>query len=71
MALVGFDDLPLADLLEPGVSVIAQDPVAIGREAAALLFDRLDGERGPARHRVLATRYLARGSGELGAAVDS
>ncbi|UXY20408.1 LacI family transcriptional regulator [Streptomyces cynarae] len=71
VALVGFDDLPLADLLEPGVSVIAQDPVAIGREAAALLFDRLDGERGPARHRVLATRYLARGSGELGAAVDS
>ncbi|MGR6971031.1 LacI family DNA-binding transcriptional regulator [Streptomyces cynarae] len=71
VALVGFDDLPFADLLEPGVSVIAQDPVAIGREAAALLFDRLDGERGPARHRVLATRYLARGSGELPAVEDS
>ncbi|MGW1801647.1 hypothetical protein ACWCQN_38465 [Streptomyces sp. NPDC001984] len=44
---------------------------AYGREAADLLFDRLDGERGPARHRVLATRYLARGSGELPAAEDS
>jgi LacI family transcriptional regulator len=65
VALIGFDDLPLADLLEPGVSVIAQDQSAIGREAAALLFDRLDGESGPARHRVLPTRYLARGSGEL------
>ncbi|MFE9450755.1 LacI family DNA-binding transcriptional regulator [Streptomyces sp. NPDC006739] len=65
VALVGFDDLPFADLLEPGISVIVQDPVAIGREAAALLFDRLGGEGGPARHRVLTTRYLARGSGEL------
>jgi LacI family transcriptional regulator len=70
VALIGFDDLPLADLLEPGISVIAQDPAAIGREAAALLFDRLDGERGPARHRVVATRYLPRGSGELPAAED-
>ena len=54
-----------ADLLEPGVSVIAQDQSAIGREAAALLFDRIDGEQGPARHRVLPTRYLACGSGEI------
>ncbi|MEH0544984.1 LacI family DNA-binding transcriptional regulator [Streptomyces sp. B21-105] len=65
VALIGFDDLPLADLLEPGISVIAQDHAAIGREAAGLLFDRLAGEDGPARHRVLPTRYLARGSGEL------
>ncbi|MQY36740.1 HTH-type transcriptional repressor CytR [Streptomyces sp. RB17] len=65
VALIGFDDLPFADLLEPGISVIAQDPASIGREAATLLFDRLDGEHGPARHRVLTTRYLARGSGEL------
>jgi LacI family transcriptional regulator len=70
VALIGFDDLPLAELLEPGVSVIAQDHAAIGREAATLLCDRLDGEQGPARHRVLATRYLARGSGELPAVDD-
>jgi LacI family transcriptional regulator len=65
VALIGFDDLPLAGLLDPGISVIAQDHAAIGREAAGLLFDRLGGEDGPARHRVLPTRYLARGSGEL------
>jgi len=65
VALIGFDDLPLAELLDPGISVIAQDQAAIGREAANLLFDRIEGEDGPARHRVLPTRYLARGSGEL------
>lgn len=70
VALIGFDDLPLADLLEPGISVIAQGHAAIGREAASLLFDRLAGEDGPARHRVLPTRYLARGSGELPAPED-
>ncbi|WP_258053324.1 LacI family DNA-binding transcriptional regulator [Streptomyces sp. Ru72] len=70
VALIGFDDLPLADLLEPGISVIAQDHAAIGREAASLLFDRLDGEAGPARHHVLPTHYLARGSGELPAPED-
>jgi LacI family transcriptional regulator len=65
VALVGFDDFPLADLLRPGVSVIAQDPAAMGREAARLLFDRLDGNSAAAQHSVLPTRYLARGSGEL------
>jgi len=44
VALIGFDDFPVADLLQPGVSVVAQDPSAIGRQAAALVFRRLDGE---------------------------
>ncbi|MEY9934372.1 LacI family transcriptional regulator [Catenulispora sp. GP43] len=65
IALVGFDDFPLADLLTPGVSVIAQDPAQLGIEAARLLFARLDGHEGPARHTVVPTRYIARGSGEI------
>jgi LacI family transcriptional regulator len=62
---VGFDDFPLADLLDPRVSVVTQDPTAIGRTAAELLFGRLDGDRGPPRHVVLPTRLLPRGSGEI------
>ena len=65
VALVGFDDFPLADLLVPRVSVVAQDPTAIGRAAAELLFARLDGDRGPPRHIVLLTRLIPRGSGEI------
>ena len=49
VALVGFDDLTLADAVEPGLTVVAQDANGIGRAAAELLFARLDGENGPAR----------------------
>lgn len=65
VALVGFDDVELGDLLSPGLTVVAQDPVAIGRAAAELLFARLDGDRGPSRHVEVPTRLIPRGSGEI------
>jgi LacI family transcriptional regulator len=64
-ALVGFDDLILGDLLDPGMTAIAQDPTALGRAAAELLFARLDSGPGPARHQVVPVRLLPRGSGEI------
>jgi LacI family transcriptional regulator, galactose operon repressor len=65
VALIGFDDVPLADMVEPGVSVVAQDPQALGRTAAELLFRRLDGDESAAVHAVLPVNLIARGSGEL------
>jgi LacI family transcriptional regulator len=65
VALVGFDDLPLAEAVEPGLTVVAQDPVELGRLTAERLFARLDGDRGPTRRLVVPTRLIARGSGEL------
>jgi LacI family transcriptional regulator len=65
IALVGFDDILLADLLEPGITVIAQDPAAMGRIAAELLFRRLDGDPSPSEHHVVPTRMITRGSGEI------
>ena len=65
VALVGFDDFPLADLVEPAVTVIAQDPVAMGRTAARALFERIDGDTQPPREFWIPTRMIRRGSGEL------
>lgn len=65
VAVVGFDDFPLADLLQPRVTVIAQDPAGIGRTAAALVFRRLDGEKWPPAEHFIATTLIPRGSGEL------
>jgi LacI family transcriptional regulator len=65
IALVGFDDLPLADAVEPGLTVIAQNAPEIGRIAAELLFARLDGDAGPSRRIEVPTMLIERGSGEL------
>ena len=64
-ALVGFDDFPLADLLEPGVTVVAQNPSLIGTLAAETLFGRLDGNDGVTTTHVVPTELIQRGSGEI------
>jgi LacI family transcriptional regulator len=66
VALVGFDDCELADLLNPAVTVVAQDSPGLGRTAAQLLFRRLDGLTTDAPTRTeLPARLIARGSGEI------
>ncbi|RLU89260.1 LacI family transcriptional regulator [Streptomyces griseocarneus] len=70
VALVGFDDFELADLLSPAVTVVAQDPARLGRTAAERLFRRLDGVTEPPRRVELPTRLIPRGSGEIPPAED-
>ncbi|RVU28586.1 LacI family transcriptional regulator [Streptomyces antnestii] len=65
VALVCFDDLPLAAVLEPGLTVVAQDPAAIGRAAAERVLARLGGDRSAARTVMVPVRVIERGSGEL------
>ncbi|MFE3582814.1 LacI family DNA-binding transcriptional regulator [Streptomyces vinaceus] len=65
VALVGFDDFELADLLRPGVTVVAQDAAALGRVATDRLFQRLSGAALPPARIELPTRLIPRGSGEL------
>ncbi len=65
VALVGFDDFMLADLLDPPVTVVAQDPHAIGRLAAEQLFRRTAGDASPYSTVVVETRLIPRGSGEI------
>ncbi|MEP7200980.1 MAG: LacI family DNA-binding transcriptional regulator [Ilumatobacteraceae bacterium] len=65
IAVVGFDDVPLFDLLEPAITVLAQDPWAIGRQAATTLFARLDGSNAPTRTHVIPVALIERGSGEI------
>ncbi|GAA2498942.1 LacI family DNA-binding transcriptional regulator [Streptomyces longisporus] len=64
VAVVAFDDVPLAEALEPALTVVAQDPEEIGRAAAATALARLDGDRSRARTITVPTRLIVRGSGE-------
>lgn len=63
-ALVGFDDFDLADLLD--VTVIAHDPERMGELGADLVLARLNGDQSPARHVLMPTVLVPRGSGERG-----
>jgi LacI family transcriptional regulator len=65
VALVGFDDFPLADLLEPAITVVAQHPAAMGAAAARALFERIDGSSAAPREIVVPTTLIPRGSGEI------
>ncbi len=63
VALVGFDDIELADLL--GITVVAQDAAALGRTAAERLFRRLEGLPEAPERIELPTTLIVRGSGEV------
>ncbi|WP_165368156.1 substrate-binding domain-containing protein, partial [Phytoactinopolyspora endophytica] len=65
VALVGFDDVELADLISPGLTVIAQNPVAVGRRAAQLLLAQLANTPGELHGERIPTTLIPRGSGEL------
>jgi LacI family transcriptional regulator len=65
VALVGFDDFELADMLPLPVTVVRHDPAEMGRRAAELLFARLDGDGGPPQTIVMETELVVRGSGEV------
>ena len=65
IALVGFDDFLMADMLEPGVTVIAQHPGEIGRIAAERLLARIDGDEQPSKTYIVPSELIVRGSGEI------
>lgn len=65
VAVVGFDDIPLSAVLQPGITVMAQDPAAVGRLAVSRLFDRMAGDTSPSAVHTVPTHLIPRGSGEL------
>jgi len=65
IALVGFDDFELADMLPVPVTVVRHDPAEMGRIGADLAYARLDGEDALPRRHTIACELVARGSGEV------
>ena len=65
VAVVGFDDFPLADLLDPPMTVMRQNVAQIGAEVGRLLFSRIEGDTSPPRRVVIEPSLVVRGSGEI------
>ena len=71
VALIGFDDFTLADMMDPGITVIAQHPERIGKLAAERILARIDGDESPAQTYVIPTELIQRGSGEIRPPADA
>jgi LacI family transcriptional regulator len=59
-ALIGFDDVELADVL--GISVVSNSPADMGACGARMLLERIKGRTGPRRRVRLATELVVRRS---------
>ena len=65
VAMVGFDDVELFDLLDPGVTVVAQAPHRLGELAAERLLARMARQRLELETLTVPTTLVQRGSGEI------
>jgi LacI family transcriptional regulator len=62
-AVVAFGDFPMANMLSPALTVVDQDPAALGRLAAERVVERLGAPEGsPLRRTVLSVRLVERQS---------
>ena len=65
VAVIGFGDFELADVVSPPVTVVSYDPVLIGYTAGELLLRRLAGRHSPPSLVEVPVRLVARGSAEF------
>jgi LacI family transcriptional regulator len=62
ISIVGYNDMPLVDMVEPPLTTIRIGPREMGRDAARLLLASLTGSPGPVRRIVLGPTLVRRGS---------
>lgn len=62
MAIVGFDDIPWAAYLTPPLTTIRLPAQEIGRQAAQLLIQLIDGRQPKTTQHLLPTKLIVRGS---------
>lgn len=66
VALIGFDDHAMADVVAPGITVVAQDIVALARNLRDRVLWRIDGNEDEAGRIVrVPVSLIKRGSGEI------
>ncbi len=61
VAVIGFDDIPLADMFEPSLTTIHQPTFEMGQEAMRMLALRIEGQAAPSKiiHHSLLVRHSA------------
>ncbi|MEU8518910.1 LacI family DNA-binding transcriptional regulator [Streptomyces sp. NBC_01216] len=65
LGIVAFDEVPLADLIQPALTVVAQETSTVGRTAVELLHARIADPDRPAQTVIVPVTLKVRGSGEV------
>jgi LacI family transcriptional regulator len=63
--LVGFDNMDITAHVEVPLTTVTQDCFTLGRRAAELLIERIEGYNGPPRQEVVPTQLEIRASTSL------
>ena len=62
VAVIGFDDVPWADLVHPGLTTVRQPLADLGASAVGMLHDRIADPSIPLQQRTLAVELVVRSS---------
>jgi len=62
LAVVGFDDIQLASLINPGLTTIHQDKVGLGRAAARALLEQIENPESSPAALMLPVELIVRAS---------
>ena len=62
LAVVGYDDLPAAEVVEPTLTTVRQPKLEMGDNAIDLIIDKIEGRESEIKHRELPTKFISRNS---------
>ncbi len=62
LAVVGYDDLPAAEVIEPTLTTVRQPKLEMGDHAINLVIDAIEGKESSVKHKELQTKFIVRES---------
>jgi LacI family transcriptional regulator len=61
-AVVGFDDIPAAEVIEPALTTVRQPKLEMGDYAIGMIVDKMEGRESGIKHKELQTKFIIRES---------
>jgi LacI family transcriptional regulator len=62
LAIVGFDDIPAAEVVEPLLTTVRQPKLEMGDYAINMIIDKVEGREASTKHKELRTKFIVRES---------
>lgn len=62
LAVVGYDDIPAAEVIEPALTTVRQPKLEMGDYAINMIVDKIEGRESGIKHKELPTKFIIRES---------